>query len=222
VLRAEGLTYSYREGGREHRLFQGLGLELDDGERVALLGASGCGKSTLLNLLGTIDSPDSGSIRIDDTEVVGLPEPDRTVFRRRHLGFVYQRFLLVPTLTVGENVRLPLDLLGVREADARSRVARALDAVGLAGRAASFPDRLSGGEQQRVAMARALIHEPRVLLADEPTGSLDSATADGVLDLLMERSAVARSCLLLVTHSEEVAARADRVLTLRDGRLESR
>jgi putative ABC transport system ATP-binding protein len=219
VLRAEGLSYSYREAGRDHPLFADLDLDLAAGERVALVGASGCGKSTLLNLLGTIDSPDGGSIRIGGTEVVGLREPERTLFRREHLGFVYQRFLLIPTLTVGENVRLPLDLLGLDAGETGVRVASALDAVGLADRSESFPDHLSGGEQQRVAIARALVHRPRVLLADEPTGSLDASTAEQVLDLLLDQTAAAAGTLLLVTHSEAVAARADRVLALEDGKL---
>ena len=150
-------------------------------------------------------------------DVHALREPQRTLFRREHLGFVYQRFLLVPTLTVAENVRLPLDLLGSPAPQARDRVHRALEAVGLAKRGNSFPDRLSGGEQQRVAIARALVHEPTLVLADEPTGSLDSATADTVLDLLLEQAACRKGALLLVTHSEAVAARADRVLRFEGG-----
>lgn len=200
-------------------LFEDVALSLAAGERVALLGASGCGKSTLLNLLGTIDSPTSGSIRIGSRDVAALREPERTLFRRQHLGFVYQRFLLVPTLTVAENVRLPLDLLGTPAAESRERVHRGLNAVGLADRADSFPDRLSGGEQQRVAIARALVHEPTLVLADEPTGSLDPGTADTVLDLLLAQAARHDGALLLVTHSEAVAARADRVLRFEGGRV---
>jgi putative ABC transport system ATP-binding protein len=221
VLEAIGLSYRYREGGRDRLLFENLDLALAAGERVALLGASGCGKSTLLNLLGTIDSPQAGSIRIGNQEVTGLAEPARTLFRRRHLGFVYQRFLLVPTLTVAENVRLPLDLLGTPPDEARERVRAGLDAVRLADRLDSFPDRLSGGEQQRVAIARALVHEPRLVLADEPTGSLDPGTADAVLDLLLEQASQQDGALLLVTHSEAVAQRADRILRLEQGRVSS-
>jgi putative ABC transport system ATP-binding protein len=221
VLEAIGLSYRYREGGKDRLLFENLDLALAAGERVALLGASGCGKSTLLNLLGTIDSPQAGSIRIGNQEVTGLAEPARTLFRRRHLGFVYQRFLLVPTLTVAENVRLPLDLLGTPPDEARERVRAGLDAVRLADRLNSFPDRLSGGEQQRVAIARALVHEPRLVLADEPTGSLDPGTADAVLDLLLEQASQQDGALLLVTHSEAVAQRADRILRLEQGRVSS-
>jgi len=219
VLSAEGLAYAYREGGQHHLLFEGVSLTLSAGERVALLGASGCGKSTLLNLLGTIDTPARGRVLIDGVDVCGLGEPGRTLFRRRHLGFIYQRFLLVPTLTVAENVRLPLDLLGVDGRDAGERVHQALADVGLAERADSFPDRLSGGEQQRVAIARALVHEPRLVLADEPTGSLDPSTASDVLDLLLARAGHSGGALLLVTHSEAVAARADRILRFEQGRL---
>ena len=221
MLEATGLSYRFREGGRDHLLFENLDLALAAGERVALLGASGCGKSTLLNLLGTIDSPATGSIRIGTQEVSGLAEPERTLFRRRHLGFIYQRFLLVPTLTVAENVRLPLDLLGTPLDESRERVREKLAAVGLADRAGSFPDRLSGGEQQRVAIARALIHDPRLVLADEPTGSLDPSTADTVLDLLLNQASTQDGALLLVTHSEAVAARADRILRMEQGRVRS-
>jgi len=219
VLRATGLSYRYREGGRDHLLFENVDLDLEGGECVALLGASGSGKSTLLNLLGTIDSPHSGTIRIGDQEVTALREPALTLFRRRNLGFVYQRFLLVPTLSVASNVRLPLDLLGLAASDATPRVEEALAAVGLAERSGAFPDRLSGGEQQRVAIARALIHDPLLVLADEPTGSLDPDTADGVLALLLAQARRHNGALLLVTHSEAVAARADRVLRFEHGRV---
>jgi putative ABC transport system ATP-binding protein len=219
VLTATGLVYRYREGGRDHTVLDGAELALAAGERVALLGASGSGKSTLLNLLGTVDSPHAGSIRIGGEEVSGLAEPARTLFRRRHLGFVYQRFLLVPTLTVAENVALPLNLLGVAAGERRERVARWLGAVGLGDRSGALPDRLSGGEQQRVAIARALIHGPRLVLADEPTGSLDADNGEQVLSLLLAQARDVGGALLLVTHSDAVAARADRVLRLERGRV---
>ena len=219
MLTASGITYCFREGGTDHELLTGVDLELAAGECVALLGASGSGKSTLLNLLGTIDSPHSGSLQIGGRAVAGLAEPERTLFRRRHIGFVYQRFLLVPTLTVAENIRLPLDLLGVTAEEAESQVARWLDAVGLPDRGDSLPDRLSGGEQQRVAIARALIHEPDLVLADEPTGSLDPETGERVLELLLDRARQGRGALLVVTHSDAVARRADRVLRLAYGRV---
>ena len=221
LLKATGITYRFHEGGSDHELLSGVDLSLAAGECVALLGASGSGKSTLLNLLGTIDSPQSGSLLIGGRDITALREPERTLFRRRHIGFVYQRFLLVPTLTVAENIRLPLDLLGLARAEAEERVTHWLDAVGLARRGDSFPDRLSGGEQQRVAIARALVHDPRLVLADEPTGSLDPSTADTVLDLLLEQASTQDGALLLVTHSEAVAARADRILRLAQGRVRS-
>ncbi|MEM6775368.1 MAG: ABC transporter ATP-binding protein [Pseudomonadota bacterium] len=217
MLTAKGLAYHYEEGGGEHLLFENLDISLEAGERVALVGASGCGKSTLLNLLGAIDSPSAGSICFDSHDIARLPEPERTLFRRRNLGFVYQRFLLVPTLTVAENVRLPLDLLEVPTAEALARTQAALAEVGLAARADSFPDRMSGGEQQRVAIARALIHRPQLVLADEPTGSLDSQTAEPVLELLLAQAKRNDGALLLVTHSEDVARRADRVLLFEQG-----
>ncbi len=219
LLKATGITYRFQEGGSDHQLLSGVDLSLASGECVALLGASGSGKSTLLNLLGTIDSPQSGSLLIGDRDITALAEPERTLFRRRHIGFVYQRFLLVPTLTVAENIRLPLDLLGLARAEAEERVTHWLDAVGLARRGDSFPERLSGGEQQRVAIARALIHAPDLVLADEPTGSLDPDTGERVLALLLERARQGRGALLLVTHSDAVAGRADRVLRLEHGRV---
>ncbi|MHA7815824.1 MAG: ABC transporter ATP-binding protein [Pseudohaliea sp.] len=219
MLEATGLTYRFREGGSEHELLRGVDLSLAAGECVALLGVSGSGKSTLLNLLGAIDSPQAGSLVIGGRDITQLAEPERTVFRRQHLGFVYQRFLLVPTLTAAENIRLPLDLLATGTDEAGARVTASLAAVGLAARAGSFPDRLSGGEQQRVAIARALVHEPDLVLADEPTGSLDPETGERVLALLLDRARRGRGALLVVTHSDAVARHADRVLRLEQGRV---
>ncbi|MCU0971884.1 MAG: ABC transporter ATP-binding protein [Gammaproteobacteria bacterium] len=176
LLEARQLARSYREGGAVRTVLHGADLRLDAGECVALLGRSGCGKSTLLNLLGGIDRPDAGTVTVDGIAMGDLEEPERTLFRRRHLGFVYQSFNLIPTLTTGENVGLPLELNGVPAAEAAPRIAAILEAVGLGDRAGAFPDQLSGGEQQRVAVARALVHRPRLVLADEPTGNLDAET----------------------------------------------
>ena len=187
---------------------------------MALLGPSGSGKSTLLNLVSGIDTPDAGSIEIDGVRVTELGERDRTLFRRSHIGFVFQFFNLLPTLTVEENLLLPLELKGRLDAAARGRARELLDHVGLADRAATFPDRLSGGEQQRVALARALVHEPALILADEPTGNLDSATGEKMLDLLDRLVRDAGRTLLAVTHSRDLAAHADRVIRIVDGRLE--
>jgi len=217
LLEARQLVRAYREGGTVRPVLRGLDLRLDAGECVALLGRSGCGKSTLLNLLGGIDRPDAGTVTIDGVAMGDLQEPARTLFRRRHLGFVYQSFNLIPTLTAGENVGLPLELNGVPAAEAYRRVSAILAAVGLAERAGAFPDQLSGGEQQRIAVGRALVHRPRLVLADEPTGNLDAETGARVLDLLRGLHQREGQALLMVTHSLSVARVADRILTLGDG-----
>lgn len=200
-----------------HVVLDSVELDIAAGQSVALRGRSGTGKSTLLNLMCGIDSPDSGTVEVDGFSISTASERDRTLFRRRHIGFVYQAFNLVPTLSVGDNVRLVLELNGA--ASATDRVAELLRRVGLESRAGSFPDLLSGGEQQRVAIARALAHKPQLVLADEPTGNLDERTADGVLDLLAETVAEEGSTLVMATHSHAVAARCDRVIELRDGKL---
>ncbi len=190
------------------------------GEIVALLGPSGCGKSTLLNLVAGIDEPDSGEVHIAGVALHRLSERERTLFRRRTIGFVFQFFNLLPTLTVEENLLLPLELKGRLTAADRERAHALLREVGLAERAGTFPDRLSGGEQQRVALARAIVHDPSLVLADEPTGNLDQETGVRILDLLVRLSRDADTTLVLVTHDPRVAARADRRLTIRAGHLE--
>jgi putative ABC transport system ATP-binding protein len=212
----------FREGEREHVVLDDVSLDVRRGETVALRGRSGSGKSTLLNLVGGIDVPDSGHVIVAGTDITRLNENQRTLFRRRHIGFVYQSFNLVPTLTVADNVRLVLELNDVPASDAQERIGRLLDAVGLADRADSYPDVLSGGEQQRVAIARALSHEPAVLLADEPTGNLDDATAEVVLALLDDLVRRVGGTMLIATHSESVASMCDRVLELHNGRLAER
>ena len=216
------LSRSFREGARVHRVLDGLEAEVRPGERVAIMGRSGSGKSTLLNLISGIDQPDGGTVEIDGVAVSALGEPARTLFRRAHVGFVYQFFNLIPTLDVAENVRLVLELNGARGAAARARSLGALESVGLASRAHSAVDQLSGGEQQRVAIARALVHEPRLLLADEPTGNLDDATAREILPVLLSLTRARGTTLVMVTHDEALAATADRVLELREGRLHAR
>ena len=216
------LSRSFHEGGRVHRVLQGLDAQIGSGERVAIMGRSGSGKSTLLNLISGIDRADGGAVHIDGTEVTALGEPARTLFRRAHIGFVYQFFNLIPTLDVLENVRLVLELNGVRGAPARARSLAALAGVGLQERAHSAIDQLSGGEQQRLAIARALVHEPGLLLADEPTGNLDEETAREVLPVLLSLTRERGATLLMVTHDEMLAATADRVLELREGRLHER
>jgi putative ABC transport system ATP-binding protein len=222
MLTIRQLSRSFREGSRVHHVLDRLDAEVRPAERVAIMGRSGSGKSTLLNLISGIDRADSGTVEIDGREVSSLGEPARTRFRRAHVGFVYQFFNLIPTLDVAENVRLVLELNGVRGAAARTRSLAALESVGLGSRAHSAVDQLSGGEQQRVAIARALVHEPKLLLADEPTGNLDDQTAGEVLPVLLALTRSRGATLVMVTHDEALAATADRVLELREGRLHER
>lgn len=216
------LRKHYTEGDQPRIIFADLNLDIGRGEFVALLGQSGSGKSTLLNLLGGIDLPDAGQIRIGDRMLTALSEVERTRFRRRHIGFVFQFFNLIPTLTVAENLLLPLELNGLTTPEQRDRSLELLDQVGLGNRRASFPERLSGGEQQRLALARALVHGPWLLLADEPTGNLDATTGERILELLLTLHRQAETTMVLVTHSREVAARADRILVLDAGQIRER
>lgn len=221
LVRLRGVSRFYVEGGRSHAVLSDLNAEFLRGEFAAVVGPSGCGKSTLLNLISGIDRPDAGRIEIDGEVVTGLPEHERTVFRRAHIGFIYQSFNLIPTLTVLENVCLPLALNGHRPPQARDQALAMLAEVGLADRTDSFPDVLSGGEQQRIAIARALVHKPRLILADEPTGNLDADSGAGVAALLNNLVRAAGATLILVTHSEQLAALADRVLVMASGRLQA-
>lgn len=200
-------------------VLDGLDLDLAAGECVALVGRSGAGKSTLLHLVAGIDRADGGEIRFDDTRLDALDEAARTRFRRRHLGLVFQSWNLVPSLSALDNLRLPLELVGSGGTEAKRRAQALLDQLGLGGLAQRFPDELSGGQQQRVAVARALVHGPSVLLADEPTGSLDADSAAAVMRLLIGACREAGASLLLVTHAGEVMGQADRLLRMQDGRL---
>jgi putative ABC transport system ATP-binding protein len=218
-IRVENLSRAFAEGTRSHRVLDGISAEFVRGQSVAIRGRSGSGKSTLLNLIGGIDAPDAGRVLVAGFDITGLSERDRTLFRRKHIGFVYQAFNLVPTLSVADNIRLVLELNSVGAAESNARIEDLLEAVGLAERAASYPDVLSGGEQQRVAIARALSHRPAVLLADEPTGNLDDATADTVLALLDKLVRQNGSTLLIATHSAAIASFCDRSLELHNGKL---
>jgi putative ABC transport system ATP-binding protein len=189
------------------------------GELLALTGPSGSGKSTILNLCGLIDTPDSGAVVLGGKPVNGLDEVQRTLLRRDALGFVFQSFNLVPVMTVAENVDYPLFIAGVPAAERRARVSAQLDAVGLLAHAQHRPDALSGGQRQRVAIARALVKRPRLVIADEPTASLDSHTADQMLDLMRERGHAEGAAFLIATHDARLTRRCDRVLALLDGRL---
>ncbi len=218
MLRLRGLSRTFVEGDRRHVVLDGLDLEVGRGQTVAILGPSGSGKSTLLNLISGIDDPDQGTVEVAGLRLDELGEHGRTLFRRRHIGFIFQFFNLLPTLTVQENLLLPLELN--RREGAEDRVRELLERVGLSDRAGSYPDRLSGGEQQRVAIARALAHEPELILADEPTGNLDRETGARVLGLLDDLVRAPGRTMLVVTHSPDVLELADRALVLRDGRLE--
>ena len=214
-----GVRRSFREGASEHVVLDDVDAEFRRGETIALRGRSGSGKSTLLNLVGGIDTPDAGRVVVAGVDLTGLTERARTLFRRRHIGFVYQAFNLVPTLTVADNIRLVLELNDVPRDETDARIAALLRAVGLDDRADSYPDILSGGEQQRVAIARALSHRPAVLLADEPTGNLDEKTAESVIALLGELIRENGGTMIMATHSTAVASTCDRTFELHDGKL---
>ena len=220
AVRVVALSHGWTRGGRETRVLDALALEVGVGETVALIGRSGSGKSTLLNLIGGLEPVRAGRVEVFGRALGALDDRARTLIRRRHVGFVHQAFNLIPTLTVGDNVTLPLALAGHAGAERRARLGALLEAIGLGGREGDYPDTLSGGEQQRVAIARALIHRPPLVLADEPTGNLDAESGRRVLALLAELVEAQRTAMLLVTHSLEVARVADRALALSNGTLE--
>jgi len=213
------LSKSYLESGKQHQIFQDLNLEIQQGEFIVLLGRSGSGKSTLLNLLSGIDTPNSGSVSINGTNLTDLSEHKRTLFRRNHIGFVFQAYNLIPTLTVQENLLLPLELTKKITSSDKQLVGELLEKLNFSGRLDSYPDRLSGGEQQRVAIARALIHQPDVVFADEPTGNLDLETGKQVLDLLDTLVKKAGKTMIMATHSQEVVGKADRIFSIQNRRL---
>jgi len=220
-IRVTNLCRSFDEGGKRHVVLDNLSADFKLGEIVALRGRSGSGKSTLLNLISGIDAPDQGEVEVAGLNITTMSERERTLFRRKHIGFVYQAFNLVATLSVSDNLRLVLELNGVPDAKSSLLIEQILSAVGLADRAASFPDVLSGGEQQRVAIARALVHRPSLVLADEPTGNLDDKTAAGVLQLIDRLVRHVGGTMIIATHSAAVASYCDRVVELHDGALVS-
>ena len=217
-IRLDHLCKSYSEGSRIRQVLQSASATFSKGEYTVILGKSGTGKSTLLNLISGIDLVDSGTVCINGDNLTAMDERRRTFFRRENIGFIFQFFNLIPTLTVLENVSLPSELMGKPRREARDLAVPLLEAVGLFDRLDTFPDRLSGGEQQRVAIARALINDPLLLLADEPTGNLDEDTGVMVLEMLDQLTRQAGKNMIMVTHNQDAASYADRILILQDGR----
>jgi len=217
MLELNNVSKNYFEGNTKHSVLNNFELRIAKGEIVILLGKSGSGKSTLLNIISGIDIPDSGSILIDGTDITKLSEKDRTLIRRKKIGFIFQFFNLIPTLTVKENLQLPLELNN--EDNQEERIKSILTEVGLSNRADTYPDKLSGGEQQRIAIARALIHSPDIILADEPTGNLDYETGLQIVDLLDRVVKQKGKTMIMVTHSKDVTGLADRIISLKDGKL---
>jgi putative ABC transport system ATP-binding protein len=221
VISFEGVRKVYRQGARDVAALDGLTLNVAKGEFVAVMGRSGSGKSTFLHLSGALDLATEGVVRIDGLETGTMRETERTLLRRRKIGFIFQFFNLMPTLTIEENVAMPLLLDGARMPSVRDRVKAAIERVGIGHRCGHRPEELSGGEMQRAAIARALVTNPALLLADEPTGNLDSATGAAILEILKsaKRSDGARPTIVMVTHDAGAAAYGDRIITLRDGKL---
>lgn len=217
VLKAENLIKIYGKGENQVKALNGVSLSVEKGEFVAVVGTSGSGKSTLLHMLGGLDRPDSGKIYVDGKDIFSLKEEELTIFRRRKIGFVFQSYNLVPVLSVYENVVLPVELDG-KKAD-RTFVNDILDILGIREKAANLPGQLSGGQQQRAAIARALAAKPAILLCDEPTGNLDSRTSQDVLGLLKISGQKFSQTIVMITHNEEIAQMADRIIRIEDGRI---
>jgi putative ABC transport system ATP-binding protein len=219
MIRAHGLTKTIDTGTHRVDILKGIDLEVPRGQFAAVMGPSGSGKSTLLGLLAGLDTPTAGTIFLDGQEITGLREDALALVRGRKIGFVFQSYHLIPTLTAEENVLLPMELAGNGSGDGLARARKLLERVGLAGRRDHYPVQLSGGEQQRVALARAFMLRPPILMADEPTGNLDSENGRLVLDLLLSLNRQEGTTMVLVTHDEALSANADRRILLRDGRV---
>jgi putative ABC transport system ATP-binding protein len=219
ILQIRDLTKHFDEAGQSRSILNHVNLQIETGEFFVLLGKSGSGKSTLLNLISGIDRADDGQVMIGDTDITALDEKRQTLFRRDHIGIIFQFFNLIPTLTVLENITLPSELRGEKRGPVEARGRALLERVGLVDRVDTFPDKLSGGEQQRVAIARALAHEPMLILADEPTGNLDEDTGRNVLKLLLELTRDVGKTLVMATHNPEIVPLADRVCRIHEGKL---
>ncbi len=219
LIEASGVVKLYTRGSETLTVLDGLDLAVDAGEWVSLMGPSGSGKTTLLNLLGGLDVPDAGSIRVSGEEIVGAGPAELSAWRSRHVGFIFQLYNLLPVLTAEQNVELPLLLTPLSKRERREHVAAALDIVGLGDRTRHYPSQLSGGQQQRVAIARAIVTDPSFLLADEPTGDLDAKSASEILDLLRRLHGDHGKAIVMVTHDPHAAACADRQVALEKGRI---
>ena len=217
VMQATALWKIYASGESTVQAVRGVDVEVKEGEMIAIMGPSGCGKTTLLNVLSGIDEPNSGEVLIDGNPMYSVSDDKRTQMRAENLGFIFQDFNLLPVLSAVENVELPLLLLGKSASESRKSALEALDSVGLADRSEHRPTELSGGQQQRVAIARAIVHHPKVILCDEPTGNLDSATSSTVMTLLKEINKKLGTTFLLVTHDKDVASQCSRILQMDDG-----
>lgn len=217
TMEARALWKVYQTGDNIVQAVRGINIKLQQGEMVAIMGRSGCGKTTLLNVLSGIDEPSSGEVLVDDKQLFGISDDERTEMRAHNFGFVFQSFNLLPVLSAVENVELPLLLIGKSSTEAREGALKALTSVGLEDRANHRPSELSGGQQQRVAIARAIVHSPSVILCDEPTGNLDSTTSSEVMQLLRQKNVENNSTLLLVTHDLKIAQQCDRILKMDDG-----
>jgi putative ABC transport system ATP-binding protein len=216
-MQATALWKIYASGDSTVQAVRGVDVEIKEGEMIAIMGPSGCGKTTLLNVLSGIDEPNSGEVMIDGNPMYSVSDDKRTQMRAQNLGFIFQDFNLLPVLSAVENVELPLLLLGKSASESRKSALEALDSVGLADRSEHRPTELSGGQQQRVAIARAIVHHPKVILCDEPTGNLDSATSSTVMTLLKEINNKLGTTFLLVTHDKDVASQCSRILRMDDG-----
>lgn len=217
MVELKNVSKNYFEGNTKHIVLNNFELKIPEGEIIILFGKSGSGKSTLLNIISGIDVPDSGSVTIDGTDITKLSEKERTLIRRKKIGFIFQFFNLIPTLTVKENLQLPLELNNADDQEAR--INSILNEVGLSERADTYPDKLSGGEQQRISIARALIHNPDIILADEPTGNLDYETSLQIIDLLDRVVKKKGKTMIMVTHSKDVIGLADRIISLKEGKI---
>ncbi len=220
LIEMENICKTYRAGEHTVEALQNISLSVEAGEFVAVVGSSGSGKSTLMNLLGCLDLPDSGSYFLDGVDIPIQDEPDLCRIRNRKIGFIFQHFHLIPTLTAAENIELPLSYRGIPRAERKRLAAEALDKMGLLSRASHRPAQLSGGQQQRVAIARAIAARPPLILADEPTGNLDSATGREVMDTLLALNGEGHT-IILITHDPGVAAMAGRIVRIQDGRMEN-